>query len=135
MMTVIMFSLWLLLRCCSCCSGKKLICNGINSQHAEARGYPSGGHYCEENPGEEDLAAAFEKELKLVVEEDKCIGDGEGGPEGKCGCKAVHGGNPNGTRCCDNMICSHVHSSRTKSGVKEFRCSVPGEEDVVVEIN
>jgi len=106
----------------SCCAGG-LTCNPPEN-------------VCTHNGDAKDTAAAFEKELKLVVEEKKCIGDGEGGPEGKCGCLTETGGNPDGTtECCDNMICSHVHSSRTKSGVPEFRCSVPGEEDVAVEIN
>ena len=104
-----------------CCGGQGLSCDG-------------GTNTCTINGDAKDIAAAFEKELKLVVEEDKCIGDGEGGPEGKCGCKT--GDNTDGTSCCDNMVCSYVNSGHAqRRGIEAgFYCSVPGE-DVAVEIN
>jgi len=117
----------------SCCTGK--VCNYINSQHAEARGVPEAGHYCEDPNA--NVAAAFEKELKLVEEEDKkCIPDGEGGPSGKCGCLTETGGNSKGTACCvSGSYCSYVSAANSKSGVGGFYCSTLEEEDVAVEIN
>lgn len=113
----------------SCCAGKN--CNFIHPDKAAARGVPKGGHYCEDPT----LAAAFEKELKLVEEKpDVCIEKGDGGPEGKCGCYTASD-NTHGTACCGNLGCSYVLGSKTKSGVGGFYCYQPGEEDVAVEIN
>ena len=109
----------------SCCTGGGLTCNPPEN-------------VCTINGDAKDTTAAFEKELKLVEEEAQvCIDDGEGGPGGKCGCKAVNGGNPDGTPCCGNMVCSYVRSTHAETrGIEAgFYCSVPGEEDVAVEIN
>ena len=117
----------------SCCSvpGKNLICNHI---HSKFRSDGVGGHFCVENPGEEDVAAAFEKELKLVEEEDRtCMPQDASGGEGKCGCKTgPTGGNPDGTPCCSGSTCNGVAVS---GGEATFTCEPPThrEEDVAVE--
>ena len=82
-----------------------------------------------ENPGEEDVAAAFEKELKLVEEEDQtCMPQDASGGEGKCGCKTgPTGGNPQGTTCCSGSTCNGV----SKDGEATFTCEAP----TAVEIN
>ena len=81
-----------------CCSGQGLSCDG-------------GTKTCTINGDAKDTAAAFEKELKLVEDEDLCIPYNNGGPKGgKCGCLKTGSAipshdNTSGTPCCAGLTC------------------------------